>query len=139
MTICFYKTGELDGRSYVKILLRSNTILEIENNDKFCFMWSILASLHPCNNNHPNRVSNYKQYFKELNINGFHFSKRFNCSDVHKFNEVKNLSINIFELNFYQDQSNWRNKLIPFEISKNDSDRVIELRFTKFIIFLLKS
>ena len=100
MTIYFYKTGELNGSKYVKIPLRSNAIFNIENNDKYCFFWSILASLHPCNINHPNRISNYKQCFSELNINGFNFSIGFKCRDVHKFNELNNLSINIFELNF---------------------------------------
>ena len=63
MTKYFYKTGELKGSNYVKIPLRSNAILNIEKNDEYCFIWSTLASLHPCINNHPNRVSNYKQYF----------------------------------------------------------------------------
>ena len=57
MTVYFYKTGQLNGSIYVKNPLRSNAILNIENNDKYCFLWSILASLHPCINNHPNRVS----------------------------------------------------------------------------------
>ena len=48
----------MDGRSYVKIPLRSSAILITVNDDKYCFIWSILASLHPCNNSHPNRVSN---------------------------------------------------------------------------------
>ena len=61
MTVYFYKTGKLNGSIYVKNPLRSNAILNIENNDKYCFLWSILASLHPCINNHPNRVSKYKQ------------------------------------------------------------------------------
>ena len=64
----FYKTTELGGTSYVKIPLRSNAILNIQNNDKYCFIWSILASLHPCENDHPNRVNNYIQYFNELNF-----------------------------------------------------------------------
>ena len=61
MTVYFYKTGQLNGSIYVKNPLRSNAILNIENNYKYCFLWSILASLHPCINNHPNRVSKYKQ------------------------------------------------------------------------------
>ena len=56
LTVYFYKTDELNGSNYVKIPLRSNAILNTENNDKYCFIWSILASLHPRNNNHPNRV-----------------------------------------------------------------------------------
>ena len=96
LTLYFYKTGELKGSNYVKIPFRSNAILNIEKNDKFCFIWSILAIVHPCNNNHPNRVSIYEQYFNELNIQGFDFTNGFNCSDVQKFNGINNLSINIF-------------------------------------------
>ena len=105
MTIYFYKTGELNGSNHVNSPLRTNAIMNIENNEKYCFIWSILVSLHPCNNNHPHRVSTYKHYFNEININGFNFSYGFKCSDVHKFDELNNLTINIFELNFYQDQN----------------------------------
>ena len=101
MRIFFYKTGELNRSNYVKIPLRSNAILIIENIDKYCFIWSILASLCPCKTNHPNRVSICRQYFSEININGFDVTNGFKRSDVHKFNELDNLSINIFELNFY--------------------------------------
>ena len=138
MTIYFYKTTEMNGSNYIKIPLRSNAILNIENNDKHCFVWSILASLYPCTNNHPNRVSNYKQYFNELNIQDFDFSNGFKCHDVHRFNELNNLSVNIFELNFYQDQNQWKHKLIPIEISKNNSDRVIDLAIYKNHYVLIK-
>ena len=138
MTIYFYKTNEMNGSNYIKILLRSNAILKIENNDKYCFFWSILASLYPCNNNHPNRVSNFRQNFNELNIQGFDFTNGFKSSDIHKFNELNNLSVNIFELNFYQDQNQWKHKLLPIEISKNISDRVIDLAIYKNHYVLIK-
>ena len=138
MTIYFYETTELNGSNYVKIPLRSNVMLNVENNDKYCFLRSILAYLHPCNNNHPNRVSNYRQYFNELNIQDFDFTNGVKCSDVHRFNELNNLSVNIFELNFYQDQNQWRHKLIPIEISKNNSDRVIDLAIYKNHYVLIK-
>ena len=131
MTVYFYKTSYLNGSNYVKNPSRSNAVLNIENNDKYCFLWSILPYLHPCINNHPHRVSNHKQYFNELNINGFDFAKGFNWSDVHKFFELSSLSVNIFELNFYQDQNQWKHKLIPIEVSKNYSDRVIDLAIYK--------
>ena len=83
MTICFQKTVENNGRFYVKIILRSNAISNIENNDEYCFLWLLLAYLHPCNINNPNRVSDYKQYFNELNINGFDFTNGFKQSDMH--------------------------------------------------------
>ena len=118
--------------------MRSNAILNIETNDKYCFLWSKSARLHPCNNNHPNRVSNYRQYFNEFNIQDFDFTNGFKCSDVHKFNELNNLSVNIIELNFYQDQNQWKHKLIPVEVSKNNSDRVIDLAINKNHYVLIK-
>ena len=134
----FHKIGEINGTSYVKFPLRSSAISNIQNNDKNCFTWSILASLHPCENNHPNRVSNYKQYFNELNINGFDFTNGFKCSDMHRFKKLNNLSINIYELNFYQDGDKWKHNLIPIEISKNNSDRVVDLLIYKNQYALIK-
>ena len=55
-------------------------MLNIQNDDKYCFLWSILADLHPIEdskNGHPTRVSNYKKYFNELNIEGFQFINGF--------------------------------------------------------------
>ena len=118
---------EMDDRSYVKILLRSSVILMVEKDEKYCFLWSILAYSHPCKNIHPNRVSNYKPCFNELNIEGFDFANGFKCTDVHRCEKLKIFTINIFELSFCQDQKKWRHKLIPIEITKKDSDRFIDL------------
>ena len=95
MKISFDKSTELNGTFYVKIAVRSNAILNIQNNDKYCFIWSILASLHPCENTHPSRVNNYSQYFNELNFQSFDFTNGFQCSDVHKFIELINFSVYI--------------------------------------------
>ena len=138
MKISFYKTRELDGTSYVKFPLRSNAILNIQNIDKYCFIWSILASLHPCENDHPNRVNNYIQYFNELNFQNFDFTNGLKCSDVHKFNELNKLSVNIYELNFYQDGDKWKHNLLPIEISKNESDNVIDLLIYKNLYALFR-
>ena len=45
--------------------------LNIQNNDEKCFLWSILASLHPVQHrNHPDRVTKYQEYESELNMSG---------------------------------------------------------------------
>ena len=126
LRIC--KTRELNGSNYDKIPLRSNAILNIQNNDKYCFLWSILAFLHPCENSHPSRVRSKIQHYDEIKFEGFDFTDGFKCSDVQRFERRNNLSINIFDLNFYQDQDKWKHNLIPIEISKYDeSDRVVDL------------
>ena len=121
----------MNGSNFVKIRLRSNAILIIENSDKYCFLWSILAYLYPFSKNQPHRVSNYRQYFNELNIDGFDFTSGFKCNGVHKFNELNNFSVNIFELSFYPDQNKWKHELIPIEVWKNKSDRVFDLLIYK--------
>ena len=46
---------------------------------------------------------------------------------MHRFEKLYNLSINIYEISFYQDGDKWKHNLIPIEISKNESDKVIDL------------
>ena len=118
--------------------MRSNAILNIQNNDKYCFIWSILASLYPCQNTHPSRVNIYVQYFNELNFQSFDFTNGFKCSDVHRFNELNKLSVIIYELKFYQDGDQWKHNIIPVEISKNESDTTIDLLFYKNHYALIK-
>ena len=138
MTISYYNTGNMDGSSYVKIPLRSSAILNFRNDNKYCFLWSILAKLHPYENSNPNRVSYYEPSFNELNIEGYDFTKGFKCSDMYRFEKLNSLSINIYELNFYHDQDKMKHKLIPVEISKNESDKVIELLIYKNHYVLIK-
>ena len=137
MTISFYKSGGLNGSSYGKIPLRSSALVNINNNDKYCIIWSMLASLHPCNIN-PNRVSNCKHYYNELNTQSFDFTNGIKCSDMHKFEKLNKLSINIYELTFYIEQKKKKHKLIPIEFSKNESDRVIDLAINKNHYALIK-
>ena len=45
--------------------------LNIQNNDKQGFLWSVLASLHPVQHrNNPTRVLKYQEYEHELNMSG---------------------------------------------------------------------
>ena len=136
MIVFFYRTTQTNGPSWVNLPLRSSAILDIQNDDKYCFIRSFSASLHPIvdsKNVHPTRVSNYRQNFNEINIQGFDITNGFKCHDGHIFEKLNDLSINIFELNFYQDQNIWKHKSIPLlEVSKNISDRVIDILIYKF-------
>ena len=52
----FYEPGKLNGSNFVEIPLRSSALINFENNDKYSFARSKLASLCPCDNDHPTRV-----------------------------------------------------------------------------------
>ena len=108
-TIYFHKTTELNSSSHLKIPLRSSAILNFEKDEKNRFLWSIWAKLHPCENSNPNRGSNSRQNFDEVNIHGFDFTDGFKGSDVYTAEKLQNLYINIFESKFYKDNNDdWR-------------------------------
>ena len=46
--------------------------------------------------------------------------------------------MNLFELIFYQDQNEWKHKLLPFEVSINESDRIFDLIIYKNHYALIK-
>ena len=137
MTIHFYKTNGLNGGSYVKLPIRSSAILNIKNNDNYCFIWSILAQFHPAPH-HSDRVSNYEPYFNELNIEGLDFENGFRCKDIKRFEQLNDLSINVFELLVYFENNEWKNKIVPIEISKSNSERVVDLLLYKNHYALIK-
>ena len=137
LKIYFHKTNPINGMTYVEFPIRTNAILNIQNNDSFCFLWSILAWLHPVNEN-PHRVSKYIPFKNELNINDIDFSNGMKITDIDKFEKLNNqLSINVFE---YNDDDDNDYKLVPLYISKNiEKRRIIDLIFYKNHYILLKN
>ena len=134
----FQKPGEMNGSSYVKIPLTSSALVNIKNDDKYCFIWPTIANLHPCNIN-PDRLLKYEKYLNELYIQGFDFTNGFKCGDMHKFEKLNDSSINIYELNFYKNDKKWKHKILPIEISKNDTvGSVFDLAVYKYHYAFIK-
>ena len=62
-----------------------------------------------------------------MKIDEIDFSNGFRSSHVVNFEKLNILSTNIFEFKFYQGGINWKHKLLPIEISENNSQTVIDL------------
>ena len=136
LKIYFHKTNPINGMTYVEFPIRTNAILNIQNNDTYCFLWSILASIHPVNKD-PQRVSKYIPYQIELNITDIDFSNGIKITDIDKFEKLNNqLSINVFE---YSKEDDNDYNLVPLYISKNiENRRIIDLILYKNHYILLK-
>ena len=121
----FHKTNALNGMTYVKFPIRTNSILNIQKADTYCFLWSILANIHPVDKN-PQRVSKYEPYRDELNINDIDFTNRMRIVDIPRFERlIPTVSINVFEYSTEEDNDY---KLVPLYISKhNENRRIIDL------------
>ena len=65
-----YRMRRFRGSSYIPTPFRSSNIINVQNKkDNKCFLWSILAKLHPAKDN-GKRVTKYQEYEKELNMKG---------------------------------------------------------------------
>ena len=103
MTFCHFVSGlvKYDLRktsnylSLSKELKAKQGYLNIENNDKKCFLWSILASLHPVQHrNQLDKVSKYQKYEHELNMSGIQYTV--GIKDIGKFEHQNNISVNVY-------------------------------------------
>ena len=119
VTLEIYKVNDIQASSWVELpekYKKNKSIVNIKNEDQFCFLWCILAHLYPVEVN-KNRTSNYEMYIKELNIQGLEFPMK--VKDIPKFENLNNLNVNVFELT--------NGKLTPILINKNNLQLQIDL------------
>ena len=86
----------INGSSYIELppkIRNSRGVVNIKNNDEKCFLWSVLAALHPASNN-PQRVSHYEAYEHELNMKGIGYPV--SLASVQKFEKQNKISVNVF-------------------------------------------
>ena len=98
ITLHAVKYHPLRGSSYIRLpreIELTRSVLNIRNTDQKCAVWSILAFLHPVSeNDHPQRVTKYRQYEEELNTNGVGFPT--SLKDIKKLEDQNDFSINVF-------------------------------------------
>ena len=95
--------SRLNGHAFIKtpeILFNKKCIVNVQNNDNLCFLYSILAVLHYDNHeipkNHRYRMCNYTPYLHTLNYDPTDFPMRIcNISKFEKFNNA--LKINVIK------------------------------------------
>ena len=96
-----------------------------------CFLWFRIAHLDPSEKSYPDGLSKYGQFFDQINIWIFNITKGLKRGDVQKIHKMKKLSKNLLEIRFYQVENERKHKVIPIEISKNNSYRVVYLMIYK--------
>ena len=114
-----YKVNDIQASSYIELppkYKKNQSIINIKNNDQFCFLWCILAYLFPVEDN-KNITSKYVIYMNELNLKGLDFPMK--VKDIPKFEKLNNLNVNVFELN--------GTVLTPIHINKNYFQLQIDL------------
>ena len=93
-----YKVNDIQASSCVELpekYMNNKSLMNIKNDDQFCFLWCILAHFCPVEEN-KSRTSNYSMHFNKLNLEGLEFPMR--VKDILKFEKLNNLNVNVFEL-----------------------------------------
>ena len=114
-----YKVNDIQVSSYIELPGKykdNKSIINIKNNDQYCFLWCILAQLYPVEN-HKDRISKYIIHLNKLNLKGLEFPMK--VKDIPKFENLNNLNINVFELT--------GNVLTPIHVNKNYLQPQIDL------------
>ena len=120
------KYDPMKASSYLplpKELKAKKACLSIQNNDEKCFLWSILAFLHPVQHN-SYRVSKYQEYEHELYVTGIQYPV--DIKDIGKFEHQANITVNVYG---YEDK-----KIFPLRITTTTVARIY-LFAREFIIY----
>jgi len=99
-------------------VVKTRTVLNIRNTDQKCFLWSVLAALHPCKKN-AGRVSKYRRHEFELEWTEKDFPM--SLKGIKKFEEVNDLRIYVFAWDEDDDV------LHPWFVSRRETGRCIDL------------
>ncbi|XP_051156391.1 uncharacterized protein LOC127278634 [Leptopilina boulardi] len=91
-------------------------IINIQNNDSFCFLWSIVAALHPAKYN-VSLTDSYPHYSQVLKYDDIEFPIRF--EDIEKFEKLNKLSINIYG---EEQDKNEKRDIVPLYLSREKSE-----------------
>ena len=113
------KYSPIRGRTHCQLppeLASRKAIINVKNRDDKCFMWSVLAALHPVEE-HAERISKYKMYQDQLDFTGLEFPMA--LSNIPTFERMNELAINVLG---YGD-----NGLFPLYSSKIRDKRVVNL------------
>ena len=98
LTVKMFKYHDIRASSYCKLpnpFCNSKSIVNIRNNDNYCFLWSVLAHKYRVDN-HRERVTHYENHFHQLNQGDIQFPMK--IKDIPIFERFNNLNINVFEL-----------------------------------------
>ena len=94
------KYNPISGSSYTPLpdfIKNKKCCINIKNTDNKCFLWSILASIHPALRDRE-RVSKYTQYESELRVGNINITDGMKVHDIVRFERLNKIGVNVFSL-----------------------------------------
>ena len=111
---------QLKGSSFVELptfIRNKHAVLNIQNKDNRCFLYSVIASLYPTDRNRSSPYS-YTNLLDKLDISMLNFPVKVDSS-IDEFEKINNLTINIYTLE--------NDLVVPIKISSNVDNQYTNL------------
>lgn len=101
-----------------QFIQNTKSVINIKNNDEFCFLWSIVCALYPSSKDkNPNRTSSYPHFSQVLEYDGINFPIA--LKSIPKFEKLNDIAINVFTIQ--------KKTIVPVCLSKTDFHTRINL------------
>ena len=157
LKVMMAKYVPLKGSQYIDLppkVKNSKAVINIQNDDDKCFLWSVLAYLYEANYSRE-RVNHYKQHESELNMNGITYPVA--IKDVSKFEKQNDISVNVFgyedgyyplyisrnqkekHVNLLLIEKKWQNTLLPHYRSQQNATFPDKAQGKKVFLYLLST
>lgn len=131
MDIYHHKYDCFNGSQYIPLppfIANKKAVINVKNNDDKCFMWAVLAALHPIDI-HAERVSKYVQFLNELNFDDLNFP--IEMKDIAKFEKQnETISVNVYgveDAEKCKDNNRTEKLIVPLRITKDVKEKHIHL------------
>jgi hypothetical protein len=85
------------GSSYIKLpkfIEDKKAVLNVKNQDECCFAWAIVSALFPIDGAKASQITSYPNYSSVLDLTGMDFPVK--LRDIKKFEELNNISVNVY-------------------------------------------
>ena len=120
----------IGGSSYIELpknIFDTKSIVNVQNEDKECFKWSVLAALHPADHN-PQRITHYEPFTDELNFTGMEFP--LTIDQISKFERLNpDISITVLGIDIPDDEEKDASKLFPLRVPDRQQEHHIVLLY----------
>ncbi|KYM96845.1 hypothetical protein ALC62_12487 [Cyphomyrmex costatus] len=98
LTVNANKLNPLRAGCHIKLpeeIMLKRAVINVQSKDNACFAWSVVAALHPAQEN-GHRESSYPHYSLVLNLTGIEFPMT--LSQSKKFENLNDISINVYAI-----------------------------------------
>lgn len=123
----------IGGTSYIELpknIYDTKSIVNVKNEDQACFMWSVLAALHPADF-HAERVIHYQPFEDQLNFTGIQFPVT--IDQIDKFERLNpDISVTVLGIDIPDNEVKDPSKLFPLRVpDKQQTNHIVLLYWSR--------